>query len=381
MKILVTVEPGLSHANAVIPFADVLRRAGHNLLVAAGPSVVSNFQRAGFAGRSVVPDPLDYEDPALIEEIPALRAAKPQERIKISRREISVRRRAVPLVRALLPLVKEWGPDLVLRDSTELAGWAVAERSNIPHTSIEVGLHWRPRDWYGSDGSALEELRAAAGLPRDYGPPTTLYRYLHLGTSPPGFLPPEIRLPDSTRLVRPTFHDNYGSAFTSPRADEWVYLTFGTVYKANEDMVCSLAACLANSFQHVLVSGSFASPAANVTVARYIPQSLIMSRCSVVVCHGGRNTVLTALSAGVPVVCAPIASDQFVISKRVRDLGVGRAGSWNVRKLRTAAIKVAHQRRYRKNATRFSAAIEAMPPVETTVMVMERIFRMSQRIS
>jgi UDP:flavonoid glycosyltransferase YjiC (YdhE family) len=381
MKILVTVEPGLSHANAIIPFADVLRRAGHNLLVAAGPTVVSNFKRAGFVGRSVAPDPPNSEDPVLIEEIPGLRTARPQKRIEISRREVSVRRRAVPLAQAILPLVNEWTPDLILRDSTELAGWAVAERCNIPHMSIEVGLHWTPKDWYGLDGSALATLRASIGLPKDYGPPTTLYRYLHIGTSPPGFLPPTIRLPDSTQLVRPTFHDNYGEALTYPLTDEWAYLTFGTVYKPDEDVVCALAADLANSFQHVLVSGSFAPPAANVTVASYIPQSLIMSRCAVVVCHGGRNTVLTALSAGVPVVCAPIASDQFFISERVNKLGVGKACSWDVSELGTAAIQVARQRRYRKNAIHFSEIIGAMPSVETTVSTIEGTFKPSERMS
>jgi len=381
MKILVTVEPGLSHANAVIPFADVLRRTGHNLLVAAGPTAVSNFQRAGFAGRSVVPDPPSSGDPALLEEIPDLRKASPRERIEISRREVSVRRRAVPLARALLPLVSEWTPDLILRDATELAGWAVAERCNLPHASIEVGLHWTPEDWYGPDGSALAALEGAIGLPKDCGPPTTLYRYLHIGTSPPGFLPPTLRLPDSTQLVRPTFHDNYGEAFIRPLADEWACLAFGTVYKADEDVVRALAADLAGSFQHVLVSGSFTSPAANVTVASYIPQSLIMSRCAVVVCHGGRNTVLTALSAGVPVVCAPIASDQFFISERVSELGVGEECSWDVRELATAAIQVAGQRRYRKNAIRFSEKIKAMPPIETTVSVIEGAFKPSERMS
>jgi UDP:flavonoid glycosyltransferase YjiC (YdhE family) len=260
-----------------------------------------------------------------------------------------------------------------------LAGWAVAERCNLPHTSVEVGLHWTPTDWYGLDGSALAELRAAIGLPRDCGPPTTLYRYLHIGTSPPGFLPPKIQLPDSTRLVRPTFHDNYGEAFIYPLVDECVYLTSGTVYKADENVIRALAADLANSFKHVLVSGSFSSPAANVTVANYIPQSLIMSHCAVVVCHGGRNTVLTALSAGVPVVCAPIASDQFFISKRVEELGVGRASSWDVRKLGTAAIQVARERRYREKAIRFSKVIGAMSPVETTVSIIERAFKASQR--
>jgi UDP:flavonoid glycosyltransferase YjiC (YdhE family) len=374
MKILVTVEPGLSHANAIIPFTDVLRNAGHSLLVAAAPSVISTFQRAGFVGRSIVPEPPSSEAPALMAEIPVLKTVRPQDRIAISRREISVRRRAIPLAQALLSLVNEWAPDLVLRDATELAGWAVAERCNLLHTSIEVGLHWMPADWYGLDGSALAALRASVGLPRDYGPPTTLYRYLHLGTSPPGFLPLTIRLPASTRLVRPTFHDDYGETFPYPLDSEWAYLAFSTVYEADQGIVRTLAAGLAESFQHVLVSGSFASPAANVTVARYIPQSLVMSHCAVVVCHGGRNTVLTALSAGVPVVCAPIASDQFVISKRVSELGVGRTCSWNERELVTAVVQVARQRWYRDNAIRFSELIAKMPSVGTAVSAIENAF-------
>ena len=47
--------------------------------------------------------------------------------------------------------------------------------------------------------------------------------------------------------------------------------------------------------------------------------------CDVVVCHGGNNTVMEALTAGVPVLAGPFSSDQFVAAEDLRRGGVGDA--------------------------------------------------------
>jgi UDP:flavonoid glycosyltransferase YjiC (YdhE family) len=213
----------------------------------------------------------------------------------------------------------------------------------------------------------------AVGLPIEHRPPTSLYRYLHLGTSPKGFLPRSIRFPVSTRFVRPVFRDDYGDALPPLPDGEWAYVAFSTVYQIDQSRVRSLVAELAPAFEYVLASGSFEPPAANVIVAPYIPQSLAMAGCAVVVCHGGRNTVLTALSAGVPLVCVPIASDQFFISQRVSALGVGMSSSWSARDILSAAVTVSRDDNYQKNATRFSEVIDKMPSIGMAVSAIEGV--------
>ena len=43
------------------------------------------------------------------------------------------------------------------------------------------------------------------------------------------------------------------------------------------------------------------------------------------ICHGGNNTVMEALTLGVPVLAGPFSSDQFVAAEDLRRGGVGDA--------------------------------------------------------
>ena len=62
--------------------------------------------------------------------------------------------------------------------------------------------------------------------------------------------------------------------------------------------------------------------------ATYIPQTPIMPGCGLVVCHGGRSTVLTALKHGVPVLCLPSGSDHYDVSCAVWRAGAGNLTNW-----------------------------------------------------
>lgn len=59
-------------------------------------------------------------------------------------------------------------------------------------------------------------------------------------------------------------------------------------------------------------------------VERFLPQRRVIARCAVVVTHGGLNTVLDALAAGVPLALVPLAMEQGAIAQRVVRAGAGR---------------------------------------------------------
>ncbi len=59
-------------------------------------------------------------------------------------------------------------------------------------------------------------------------------------------------------------------------------------------------------------------------VAPFLPQRRVIAHCAVVVTHGGLNTVLDALAAGVPLVLVPLAMEQGAIAQRVVRSGAGR---------------------------------------------------------
>jgi len=60
-----------------------------------------------------------------------------------------------------------------------------------------------------------------------------------------------------------------------------------------------------------------------VLARRYLPQLELLPRASLLVCHGGANSVMEALAHGVPVCVLPLAYDQPLIGEMVERAGVG----------------------------------------------------------
>src|SRR5262249_30655257 len=62
----------------------------------------------------------------------------------------------------------------------------------------------------------------------------------------------------------------------------------------------------------------------NVHIEQYIPQSLLLPSCDLVVHHTGYNTVMAALNYGLPAVMLPISADQPYVAACAEALGLGR---------------------------------------------------------
>jgi MGT family glycosyltransferase len=65
------------------------------------------------------------------------------------------------------------------------------------------------------------------------------------------------------------------------------------------------------------------SPPPNVLVRSHVPQLALLQRVQAVVSHGGHNTVCESLAAGVPLVLAPIRTDQPIVADQVVRAGCG----------------------------------------------------------
>jgi MGT family glycosyltransferase len=61
----------------------------------------------------------------------------------------------------------------------------------------------------------------------------------------------------------------------------------------------------------------------NVLAVRYVPQLALLPRVSAFVTHGGANSVMEALSFGVPLLINPICNDQFHNARFVEESGAG----------------------------------------------------------
>lgn len=110
-----------------------------------------------------------------------------------------------------------------------------------------------------------------------------------------------------------------------------VYASLGTVFHQDLGFYRSCVEAFAGQgFTLVLSLGAGTDPAAlhplppDCIVRRHVPQLKVLERASLFVTHGGMNSVSESLVHGVPMLVAPQAADQFLVARRVEELGLGR---------------------------------------------------------
>ena len=114
----------------------------------------------------------------------------------------------------------------------------------------------------------------------------------------------------------------------------------------------------------------------HIHLERYIPQSLILPRCDLVIAHGGFSTVLTTLAAGLPLVLIQIAADMFDNARRCAALDLGRVVEPDQRTaegIREAVQRMLTTPTYQENAQRLRTEIEAQPDPTHAVTLLEQL--------
>jgi MGT family glycosyltransferase len=217
-----------------------------------------------------------------------------------------------------------------------------------------------------------------------------LSRYLILSPFPPSFRDPANPLPPTGHAIRPVPADA-GADDVAPRwLDELdhplVYFTLGTIFNLESgDLFERVLAGLSELPVSVVVTvGPEVEPEtlgpqpANVRVAQYVPQSLLLRHCDLVVSHAGSGSVVGALAHGLPMVLLPIGADQPLNAARCIALDIARvldpfeATSADVA---SATEEVLADVRYRRNAQRVQAEIAALPGPEHALHLLEQLTR------
>ena len=243
----------------------------------------------------------------------------------------------------------------------------------------------------------LDPVRRNWGLPPD---PTlaALYRYLYLA-----YPRPPLRC---TRWAiwgpagHPRYHPLYPPRSLRPRAQEglpaWiaglpaqptVYVTLGTEVNSEPDLYPSvlqtIIAGLCDAPLNLIVTlgrdkdpADFGPQPANVHIERYIPQSLLLPHCDLIVMHGGSNSLLAALDLGLPMVVVPLIADQFFNAHVVQRLGLGQVvqrEQLTPASIRAAMDDVLAQPQYRQNVGWLQAEMHALPDQQYAVQLVERV--------
>jgi len=379
MRVLFTCLPFSGHFYPLVPFARALAAAGHDVAFAAPAFFASAVVGADFrffpAGLA---QPLD-------ELSPRWRALPGPERGAFIQEVFTDvwPRHAIP---DLLALAATWPPDLIIREQTAYAGCIAAERLGVPHASVDIDAAGHPPGNDEPITAPLNRQRAAHGLPPDPDL-IMLNRYLTLHPFPPTFHDPAAFLPPTTHFVRPTPEDRSGTEGLPGWVESLpdrpvVYVGLGTVFNQPEVFRSFIAGLRDEAVTLIVTVGRDQDPAdygpqpENVHIERYIPLSLLLPHCDMVVTNGGSGTMTAALGAGLPVVVVPIAADQPENAARCASLGVGVTIGPEERTptaIRAAVREVLANPTYRAAAGRLRDEIAALPGPEYAVALLERL--------
>ena len=390
MKVLLTVHPGAGHLHPMAPLARELGRRGHDVRVAASPAFAPAITNAGLVH---LPAGLPWLESDADAHLPGFTSADPVSGLATLFDEPSARLAADVIAAS----ADGWSPDLVVRDNTELGGWAAAHVLGVPLVTFGV-IQRLPLPAMAAFAAQLETLRAT--YPQLAGADAaSTYGDLYLEPTPPALLPPDVHA--GQLLMRPDLGgdgvDDGPSWLPQLGGRPVVYLTLGTVFHRQRVLLdVALRALAAEDVDVVLTHGAQEPPRdlpPNVRAAAYIPQSLVLPLCSAVLCHSGRGTVMGALGHGVPLVLAPLTADQPITAAACERAGVAvvvgttrlelpestlpitEPERLSVGTVRAALRAVLDEPGYAAAAAAVRAQIAAMPEVSETAEAVEQLVR------
>jgi MGT family glycosyltransferase len=153
---------------------------------------------------------------------------------------------------------------------------------------------------------------------------------------------PRAELPASFRYCGP-FRSDDPAAVELPTDRPLVYCSLGSLQGNRPSLFRAMtSACAELGARAVVAHGGLLGEAAaralpgQPIAAAYWPQPLILPRCKAALLHGGFNTVLDALAAGVPMAVRPLAFEQPGTAARVARTGAGIVVSGRHRQMRAA---------------------------------------------
>ena len=386
MRVLFTTQPSSGHWHPLVPLAQALEMAGHEVAFVSTPGFCPRIVAKGFLCFSAGADDNEQEIRQLQVQM-AGPTGKPPPFTYL--KYVFAGLRAERSLPDMFGIIREWRPDVVVRDNLEFAGSVAAERAAIPHATFQVMAAWP--QWLEALEEPLNRLCTSVGLPTG-APADLLFRYLFLIPRPPSLWNPEFPVPPTTHAFRYTGFNESGGE----QLPDWVgnlegrptvYATLGTLFNQRTDILSAILEGLREEpINLILVVGrdrdplEFGEHPAHVHVERYIPQNLLLPYCDLVITHGGSGTVMDALSLGLPMVIIPIGADQPENAQRCAEAGVarvitpeGRTETELAQAIRDAAQEVLRERSYRDNAQRVRKEIEGLPALEYAVELLEKL--------
>lgn len=218
--------------------------------------------------------------------------------------------------------------------------------------------------------------------------------HLVLFNYPPGLMPGrQYELPARVAFLGASVRDER----LEPELQRWlnqvgrglatVYFSFGSYFSVHTDILRRVAAALRAERVRVLFASGLTAPRdlqplpGDWLIRPYFPQVALLPHCDLVVCHGGNNTVTEAFAAGVPVVVAPFASDQFGSATSVEHNELGAVFDPNNAPVDSIRAAIRDGLRARSRAATLGGAVRAIGGPDLAVQLCEEVFGLCRRYS
>jgi UDP:flavonoid glycosyltransferase YjiC (YdhE family) len=372
MRILFSSTRGAGHLQPLLPYARELLARGHQVLIAAPEEVRATVREVGLELAA-----FGHPGEDVLKPIWASFRGRPhREVMAIAMREIFAGANAQAALPGLSATVESFRPELIVRDSSEFAGLAVAEAAGVRHARVAVHSVSFEEQLPPLVNGAVDGLRQDAGLAADGGAslaaePVYSSFPASLDVVPrdsPNHSPFRARARDAAVSEAP--------AAWAPSGDArpLVYITFGTLVGGIPEIRAiyarSLAAVAELPVRALLTTGrgfdtsALGTVPANVHVEEWVPQRDVLPRVTALVCHGGSGTLLGGLAAGLPLVVAGFGADQPHNGALVAAAGAGIAlDNPDVETLRAAIERALEDATLRASAQRLAAEMATMPTI------------------
>ncbi|MEU4209194.1 nucleotide disphospho-sugar-binding domain-containing protein [Streptomyces sp. NPDC026206] len=394
MKVLFAASGWPTHYVAMVPLAWALRAAGHEVWVAAQPSMHPTIVRSGMPAVRVGPD---------VDFVAVRKRTLPHEKRDGDgpRTEAELREAArqddgglfsawgeatSAALEDTVALARAWRPDLVIGDTMAPSALVAAHVLGVPG----VRHLWGP-DILGSEGGekVLDVLPGYWDQYERFGV-TAEGDPAHRTVSP---CPPSLQAPGApTRLsLRWVPYNGSGRVpdwLGRPAAAPRVCVTWGTsttdVLGGDGTNVPDVLTALAGLDVDVVVTVTAAEwdrigpVGPRVRVLENMPLHLLMPGCDLLVHQGGFTTALTAAHHGVPQLVIPQLPNQVSDAKVLAGSGAARhlpAEEAGVDTVRRAVREMLEQRSYADAAERLRAEIHEQPAPREVADVLHELVR------
>jgi UDP:flavonoid glycosyltransferase YjiC (YdhE family) len=379
MRVLITTTGSAGHLGPLIPFADAIRDAGGDILMATRESTAAQVRAAGYDVRSFGEAPDDQRGPIFA----AARGLSSDEANALVVAEVFAGMDARAALPGVLGICADWRPDVVLSEVSEFAGGLAAAHLDLPAVGVAITQASVEQRVIEPTTAALHKVRTDLGLNAPNGAGSAYFTLF------PAVMEDPV-LPGPAHVKR--FREHDGPA-PEPLPDWWdgageplVYLTFGSVapqmdffpgvYRAAIDALAGLPIRLLVTIGRDRDPAELGAVPANVHVERWVPQRDVMPHAAVMVSHGGSGTVRAGLAASVPLVVLPLFADQPYNAARVDALGAGIAlaeGPAGIAGMADAVRAVLADHRYARQAAAVAAEIRTLPTVDVAAGIVREL--------